>query len=65
MWTRGLIGLAMIAVGVLWIAQGTGTVRGSMMSGHSQYAVLGVGVILGGLVLVVRAWRLRGRGPRP
>jgi hypothetical protein len=35
-----------------------------MMSGHSQYAVLGVLVILVGLVLVVRAWRLRGRSQR-
>jgi protein-S-isoprenylcysteine O-methyltransferase Ste14 len=35
--------------------------KGSMMSGHSQYAVLGVVVALIGLAFLVWAWRVHGR----
>ena len=53
MWVRGLVGAAMIAVGARGSPQGTDAVRGLMMSGHSQYTVLGIVVIALGLVLVV------------
>lgn len=32
-----------------------------MMSGHGQYAVLGVIVVLIGVALLVWSWRIRGR----
>ncbi len=35
--------------------------NGSAMSGHGQYAVLGVVVALVGLFLLVRAWQIRNR----
>jgi protein-S-isoprenylcysteine O-methyltransferase Ste14 len=35
--------------------------KGSTMSGHSQYAVLGVVVVLIGLAFLVWSWRVRGR----
>ena len=64
MWIRGTIGIVMIVVGGVWIAQGSGAMHGSTMTGHSQYTGLGVVVVLIGLGLVGWAVRLRSRGPR-
>lgn len=61
MWIRSVVGVVLCALGALWIAQGTGAVSGSMMSGHGQYAVLGVIVVLIGVALLVWSWRIRGR----
>lgn len=61
MWVRGIIGLLLIAVGLLWIGQGVGTVHGSAMTGHSQYAVLGALVAIVGVFLVLAAARRRRR----
>lgn len=57
MWIRLIAGLALSAVGVLWIAQGAGADKGSMMSGHPAYAGLGAVVLIVGLVLLFTAWR--------
>jgi Na+/melibiose symporter-like transporter len=57
MWVRGIIGLLLCAVGALWIGQGVGSVHGSPMTGHSQYAVLGVVVAVVGLFLLLSAYR--------
>lgn len=59
MLVRGISGIVLVVLGAVWIAQGTGAMSGSGMSGHGQYAVLGVVVALIGLFLLVRAWRLR------
>lgn len=64
MWIRAVIGVVLIAVGSVWIAQGAGTMHGSMMSGHSQYAALGVVVVIVGLALLGWAWMVRGRAKR-
>ena len=61
MWVRGVIGVVLVAIGGVWVAQGSGTMHGSAMSGHSQYALLGVIAIVAGLALIGWAWRLRGR----
>lgn len=60
MWVRGVVGVILMAVGGVWIAQGSGTMRGSAMTGHSQYTVLGVVVVLVGVALLGWAWRVRG-----
>ena len=65
MWIRGVVGVALVLVGAVWVAQGTGAMRGSGMSNHSQYAVLGVVVILIGLALLVWANRVRREGAGP
>jgi len=65
MWLRGVVGLVLVVVGGVWIAQGSGAVHGSAMSGHSQYAALGVVVLVVGLALIGWAWRIKeGRRPR-
>ena len=58
---RAIVGVVLLAVGGIWIAQGTGAMKGSAMTGHSQYIVLGVIVALLGLLLLVWSWRVRGR----
>ncbi|UXX92758.1 hypothetical protein N7U49_11435 [Streptomyces sp. AD2-2] len=58
---RGVGGIILVVLGAVWIAQGVGAVNGSAMSGHGQYAVLGVVVALVGLFLLVRAWQIRNR----
>jgi hypothetical protein len=67
MLVRGFGGVILVVLGAVWIAQGVGAMSGSAMSGHGQYAALGVVVALIGLFLLVRAWRMRNRdlGGRP
>jgi hypothetical protein len=62
MWIRGLLGAVCVVVGGVWIAQGTGALRGSMMTGHGQYTLLGAVVVVVGLALLGLALRARRRG---
>lgn len=65
MWTRLIAGLVLCAAGALWIAQGVGVAKGSMMTGHPAYAGLGAVVLIAGLFLLFTAWRARsGKPPR-
>jgi K+-transporting ATPase A subunit len=64
MLVRGIGGIILVALGAVWIAQGTGAMSGSAMSGHGQYAALGVVVALIGVFLLVQAWRVRNRDVR-
>jgi hypothetical protein len=62
MWSRGVAGVVFCLAGLVWIGQGTNVLSGSkLMSGHGQYAVLGVVVLLIGLGLLVWAARVRRR----
>jgi hypothetical protein len=45
-------------VGLLWILQGVNVIGGSGMSGHGQYAVLGIIVALIGIWLLQGAIRV-------
>jgi len=61
MWARGVIGILFCLTGLVWIGQGTNVLSDSkLMSGHGQYTLLGIFVLLVGLALVgwaVRIWR--------
>ncbi len=58
MWSRGVIGVVLCLVGLVWIGQGTDVISNSkLMSGHGQYTILGVVVLAAGLALV--AWAVR------
>jgi protein-S-isoprenylcysteine O-methyltransferase Ste14 len=59
MWSRVVAGVALCAVGVVWIAQGTGAMHGSSMTGHGGYAALGAVAVVLGLALFMWAWRVR------
>ncbi len=58
-WVRGIIGAVLCVVGAVWVAQGTGALRGSAMSGHRQYTAWGIVVIVIGLAMMVWANRAR------
>jgi uncharacterized membrane protein HdeD (DUF308 family) len=65
MWLRGLPGLVICALGVVWLLQGVNVLHGSGMSGHHQYAVLGAVAIVLGAALLVWADRARRRRASP
>lgn len=67
MWSRIISGVVACLIGALWIAQGVGVAKGSPMTGHAVYAVLGAVVVAVGIWLVaagVRRGRIREQGPR-
>ncbi len=53
-WLRAAGGILLILIGLLWILQGINVVGGSSMSGHGQYAVIGM------IVALIGAWLLQG-----
>lgn len=61
MWTRGIVGVVLSVLGIVWILQGANVMHGSGMSGHSMYAVLGAIVLVLGVTAIGWAWRIRQR----
>jgi hypothetical protein len=59
MWSRGIAGVVLCLDGAALVAQGTGVMHGSWMSGHGQYRVLGAVAILIGLAMLVWANHVR------
>jgi predicted tellurium resistance membrane protein TerC len=55
-----ILGVLAILVGIVWILQGFNILGGSVMSGHSIYALLGLILGLIGVVLVAVGARRRG-----
>lgn len=53
----GILGLIAVAVGVVWILQGTDVLGGSGMSGHHVWAVVGIVLVVVGLAGVSVAAR--------
>jgi hypothetical protein len=62
MWLRAIPGVLLCVIGAVWIGQGVGVIKGSPMTDHLQYAVLGAVVIAIGVALLVWANRLRTSG---
>ena len=60
-WIRGIAGVVLCVVGAVWIAQGSGAMHGSGMSGHGQFALLGGVVVIIGLALLAWAAVIRRR----
>lgn len=61
MWIRGIAGVVFCVLGAVWIAQGSGAMHGSGMSGHAPFALLGGAAVIVGLALLVWAARIRRR----
>jgi Na+/melibiose symporter-like transporter len=49
---RAVVGIVVLGVGTLWIAQGVGAVHGSFMTGHGQYTAFGAVLGIFGLVMI-------------
>ncbi|MCA1646352.1 MAG: hypothetical protein LC797_13140 [Chloroflexi bacterium] len=58
-WAKGIAGVVCVLLGLVWIGQGTNILPGSFMSGHIQYALLGLVVLIPGGWLVWSAVRAR------
>jgi hypothetical protein len=54
---RGLIGVVLCAVGIVFILQGTKVIQGSGMSGQGKWAVIGAVVVVVGVACF--AWAAR------
>ena len=52
-----LLGVVLVAMGILWTLQGLGVVGGSVMSGVTLWAIVGPVVLLAGAWLIVRSRR--------
>ncbi len=60
-----VFGVLLTLLGLVWILQGLNVLLGSMMSGHIQYAILGLVVAIIGIAMLVFANRRpRIAGPR-
>jgi hypothetical protein len=59
-WIWLVVGVLVVAVGIVWTLQGLNILGGSAMSGHAIFAVLGPMVLALGLAVVgVGVWRRR------
>ena len=62
-WLVSIVGVLLVLFGSLWILQGTGIITRGFMSGHVQYAILGIVSAVIGIGLVVLANRRRPNTP--
>ncbi len=62
-WLRGIIGLFLALLGLVWIGQGTMLLPGSAMSGKIQWAIIGLVLVIVGGWLLQSALRSRWTTP--
>ena len=60
-WVRLVVGVVLGLIGLVWLGQGLNLIKGSMMTGQPQWAVIGVVLILVAAWLVWGAIRARSR----
>ena len=53
-------GIALIAVGGVWILQGIGVLKGSFMTGDASWSWIGAACVLVGLAILARGLRRSG-----
>jgi Na+/melibiose symporter-like transporter len=58
-WIVTVVGLVLVALGVVWSLQGAGALAGSVMTGQRQWLYIGVVVGIVGLVLLLTGVRRR------
>ena len=61
---RRIIGVILVAIGGVWIAQGTGALGGSFMTGEGLWTVIGVIFALFGIALLIGVARDSRRSAR-
>ena len=59
MWARVVIGVILALVGVVWLGQGIGLIKGSFMTGEALWAVIGAVCLFFGVMLLRGASRMR------
>lgn len=53
---RAVIGILCVVAGAIWIAQGTGALHGSSMTGEGTWTVIGIVFVVVGAFLVLASW---------
>ena len=61
-WLVTIVGVLLVLFGGLWVLQGTGIITRGFMSGHIQYAILGIVSAVIGIGLAVLANRRLSNG---
>lgn len=56
-----VLGVLVTLVGLVWVGQGLGYIKGSFMTGDMTWFWIGLGMIVAGLLVGAGAW-VRGRG---
>jgi hypothetical protein len=54
---RRVVGALLFLTGVVWIGQGTNLIQGSLMTGSTFWAVMGIVCVAGGLFMLGWPWR--------
>ena len=62
-WIPVVVGIVLILLGGLWMFQGVGILRGSVMTGQTFWAIVGLILLIAGIVLC--AFGLRRRSTTP
>ena len=57
----GIFGVLLALLGLVWIGQGLGYIKGSFMTGSAFWGIVGAICLVAGLVLVGGAMRIRRR----
>ena len=57
LWIRFSIGVLLVLLGGIWIAQGIDVLGGSFMSGEIIWAIIGTLVVLAGIFLIATGLR--------
>jgi hypothetical protein len=52
-WIAVVIGLALVAAGAVWTFQGSGTLKGSFMTGSRMWLWIGIACVVSGAVVLV------------
>ncbi len=60
---REILGILCVIAGAIWIAQGTGALHGSSMTGEGMWTGIGLVFVVFGAGLVVSSTRWRRRRP--
>lgn len=61
---RRVVGIVLVIVGAVWIAQGSGVLHGSFMTGEGFWTIVGVIAALFGIALIVGTVRDKNRARR-
>ncbi|MGO9195535.1 MAG: hypothetical protein ACLQK4_00215 [Acidimicrobiales bacterium] len=62
---RGIVGVLLCLVGVIWIGQGIGAIHGSFMTGRPIWAAVGCPCLIAGIAVLARASALRRHRTEP